>query len=526
MKRVAAVIAAVFVAGTLVLADEQVDTAVVAKIKEEGFQHSQVMDTLSWLSDVYGPRLTASRQLEKAAQWARDQLTRWGLEHAALENYGDIGRGWDLERFDIQMTEPSWMRITGYPRAWSPATPEPIVGTPVLVTGRTVADLTKKYHGKLRGAIVMDGRTDDLDIGFSPEATRYTDQQLEKKEAAIDPAPEVRRGNQVIAMPKNFWDEEKEFDDYLKQAIDRWKFFADEGVAALVSPSPIREDVRVDGFYDKQWHATYPAFVISREHYGRVMRMLDRHAPVKLSLSVSATFTDHVQGFNVVAEIPGSDKASEIVMLGGHFDSWHSATGATDNGAGSAVAMEAVRILKAIGVKPRRTIRVALWTGEEQDYFGSLGYAEKHFGDAATMALKPEHEKLAAYFNLDNGAGRIRGVNLQGNEAVRPIFEAWLKPFNYIGATTLTTLNTGGTDHMVFDALGLPGFQFIQDPLNYETRTHHSNLDVYEEAPPEDLKEDAVIMASFVYDAAMRDQMLPRKPLPKPHTPEKTQEPR
>jgi Zn-dependent M28 family amino/carboxypeptidase len=213
----------------------------------------------------------------------------------------------------------------------------------------------------------------------------------------------------------------------------------------------------------------------------------------------------------------------QVVMLGGHFDSWHSGTGATDNGAGSAVAMEALRILKTIGAKPRRTIRLALWTGEEQDYFGSIGYVERHFGDLKTVALKPEHATLAAYFNLDNGAGRIRGVNLQGNEAVRPIFEAWLQPFHYLGATTLTTLNTGGTDHMPFDAIGLPGFQFIQDPLNYGSRTHHSNLDVYEEAIPDDLKQAAVIMASFVYDAAMRDAMLPRKPLPKPRTPGKSE---
>lgn len=516
MKRFIAIFVFIAAAGALVAGQERVDEKVIARIKAEGFQRSQVMDTLSWLSDVYGPRLTGSPQLRRAAEWARDQLTRWGLANAALEPYGTIGRGWSLERFDVQMTGPQWMRVTGYPRAWSPATPSPIVGTPIVVSGKRLADLAK-YRGKLRGAIVMDGRTDEEDIGFTPEARRYTDEDLRKKEGAIDPAPEVRRGDELIQSPKTFWDEEAEFDKYLKEAVDRWRFFADEGVAALVSPSPIREDVRVDGFYDKQWHSTYPAFVISREHYGRIMRMLDRKQPVKLSLSVSATFTDNVEGFNVVAEIPGSDRASEVVMLGGHFDSWHSGTGATDNGAGSAVAMEAVRILKAIGVTPRRTIRVALWTGEEQDYFGSLGYVQKHFGDISTMALKAEHEKLAAYFNLDNGAGRIRGVNLQGNEAVRPIFEAWLRPFNYLGATALTTLNTGGTDHMAFDALGLPGFQFIQDPLNYSSRTHHSNLDVYEEAPPDDLKQDAVIMASFVYDAAMRDEMLPRKPLPAPH---------
>jgi len=514
-------IAALAFAAVTLTADEAINDAVIAQIKTEGFQRSQVMDTLSWLTDVYGPRLTGSPELRRAADWAKDQLSKWGLERAVLEPYGDIGRGWALERFDIQMTEPQWMRITGYPRAWSPATTQPIVGTPTVVEIKKKEDYDK-YKGKLRGLIVMDGRPEMSDIGFKPEAERYTDDELKKDEGAIDPAP-LRNG---VPSPKTFWEENDEFDKYLAEAVERWKFFGDEGVAALVSPSPIAEDVRVDGFYDKQWHPTYPGFVISREHYGRVMRMLDRHVPVKISLSLSATITNNVEGFNVVAELPGTDKANEVVMLGGHFDSWHSGTGATDNGAGSAVAMEAIRILKAIGVKPRRTIRVALWTGEEQDYFGSLGYVEKHFGNITTIALKPEHARLAAYFNLDNGAGRIRGINLQGNESARPIFEAWFRPFNYLGAGTITTLNTGGTDHMAFDAVGLPGFQFIQDSLNYETRTHHSNLDVYEEVIPDDLKQASVIMATFVYNAAMRDEMIPRKALPKPHTPSKTTEPR
>jgi len=493
----------------LVAAGEPVNQKVIAEIKTEGFQHSSVMDTLSWLSDVYGPRLTGSSGLEKAAQWARDQLTRWGLERAALEPYGSIGRGWDLEHFSIAMTAPTYMRITGYPRAWSPATASPIVGTPVVVDVKSKDDFAK-YRGKLRGLIVMNGRPAPEDIGFKPEAERYTDAQLKERESRIDPA---------LHGPKSYWDEEDEFVKYLKDLTDVWKFFADEGVAALVSPSSIPEDVRVDGFYDREFHSPYPAFIFSREHYGRIMRMLDKKVPVTLSLDLSARLTDNVEGFNVVAEIPGTDPAlkDQVVMLGGHFDSWHSGTGATDNGAGSAVAMEAVRILKAIGVKPRRTIRLALWTGEEEDYFGSVGYVQKHFADMETMALKPEHAKLAAYFNLDNGAGRIRGINLQGNEAARPIFEAWLQPFAYLGATTVTTSNTGGTDHMPFDAVGLPGFQFIQDPLNYESRVHHSSLDVYEEAVPDDLKQASVIMASFVYNAAMRDEMLPRKPLPKPH---------
>jgi len=492
---------------------ESINDAVIAQIKTEGFQRSAVMDTLSWLSDVHGPRLTGTPALRRAGEWARDRLAGWGLTHAALESYGSIGRGWTLERFSIEMTEPQYMRITGYPRAWSPPIAPTLAGTPIVVEVKSKDDFDK-YRGKLRGAIVMNGRPEPVDIGFQPEAKRLTDDELKKQESAIDPADPS-----ADSAPKSYWDEEQDWQKVLAKQTEIFKFFAAEGIALLVEPSPIAEDVRIGGFYDRAWRPTFPGFVIAREHYGRIVRMLDRKQPVKVAFTLAAQFAENVDGFNVVAEIAGTDPLlqSEIVMLGGHLDSWHAGTGATDNAAGCAVAMEAVRILQTIGARPRRTIRLALWTGEEQDYFGSLGYVEKHFGDPKTMTLQPEHKKLSVYFNLDNGAGRIRGVNLQGNEAVRTIFDAWLRPFNYIGATTLTTLNTGGTDHMPFDAVGLPGFQFIQDPLNYDTKAHHSSLDVFEEAIPDDLKQASVILASFVYHAAMRDAMLPRKPLPAPH---------
>jgi hypothetical protein len=358
-----------------------------------------------------------------------------------------------------------------------------------------------KYRGKLRGALVMNGRPAPRDIGFEPEARRLNDDELKKQTQELNPGE-----------PSSMQQEEEQFGKILDRQIEILKFFASEGVAAVITPSSIAENVRVSGYYDQKWRATFPSFVFSREHYGRIMRMLDKNIPVKLSLSIAATITDNVEGFNVVAELPGSDPRlrGQVVMLGGHLDSWHAGTGATDNGAGCAAVMEAVRILNAIKVKPRRTIRVALWTGEEQDYFGSLGYVTKHFGNPEGAERKPEHATLAAYFNLDNGSGKIRGINLQGNEATRPIFEDWLRPFAYLGATTITTLNTGGTDHMPFNAVGLPGFQFIQDPLNYDARTHHSSLDVYEEAVPDDLKQASVILASFAYHAAMRDEMLPR----------------
>jgi carboxypeptidase Q len=492
----------------LVSAAEPVDEAVIAKIKVEGFQHSKVMDTLSWLSDVYGPRLSGSPELRKAAEWARDEMTRRGMANAALEEYDTRVRGWAIERFDIAMTAPEYMRILGYPLAWSPPIDGTLSGTPVIVEVESKGDFAK-YHGTLTGKIVLNGRPETKSIGFEPVATRLTAQDLDKQAAAMDPAPADNED-----APKSLEEEEKEFNEELDKHLAIEKYFADEGAAAVLTASSIREVVRVQGYYDNKWHATYPSFVISREHYGRLVRMIDHKILPTLSLSLAVTQSDAAPLFNVVAEIPGTDPAlrDQVVMLGAHLDSWHSATGATDNGAGCAVVMEAVRILQAIGVKPRRTIRVALWTGEEQDYFGSVGYVEKHFADLKTHAVKPAHAKLAAYFNVDNGSGRIRGVNLQGNEAVRPIFEAWLKPFAYLGATTLTSLNTGGTDHMVFNAVGLPGFQFIQDPLDYETRAHHSSLDVYEQAIPDDLMQASVILASFVYHAATRDEMLPRPP--------------
>ncbi|HEX7138752.1 MAG TPA: M28 family peptidase, partial [Vicinamibacterales bacterium] len=308
-------------------APEQVDEHVIAQIKAEGFQHSAVMDTLSWLADVHGPRLTGSPALRAAGEWARNEMTRWGLANAALESYGSVGRGWALDRFSIEMTEPQFFRITGYPRAWSPGTPTPLTGTPIVVEVKTKDDFDK-YRGKLKGAIVMNGRPEPVDIGFQPAAHRLTDEELKKLEGHIEPAPASEP-----SAPKSLFEEEDDYRKILDKQIEIYKFFAAEGIAALVEPSSIGADVRVGGFLDRLWHPVFPGFVISREHYGRVMRLLDKKQPVKLSLSLAARFFESVDGFNVVAEIPGTDATlkSEVVMLGGHLDSWHSGTGATDN---------------------------------------------------------------------------------------------------------------------------------------------------------------------------------------------------
>jgi carboxypeptidase Q len=484
-------------------AQERVDEAAMARIRMEGFQHSHVMETLSWISDVYGPRLTGSANYRKAAEWARDRLGEWGLSGARLDAWGDVGPAWSVQGFSVEMTEPSYNRLVAYPVAWAPSTEGVVRGTPVLVEISSPADYDR-YRGKLAGAIVMLGRPSRPASLFEAPSTRWTAEQLDSMAAITDPG-----------RPGSYREEEDEWLEELARAQATMDFLKGEGIAVLLQPSR-RDDnvVAVSGIGDIV-HArpAFPAFVVSREQYGRILRILEKDVPVTLEISLATRRDDSDgKGYNVVAEIPGSDPAlrDQVVMLGGHFDSWHAGTGAVDNGAGSAVAMEAVRILQALGVKPRRTVRIALWGGEEQDYFGSAGYVKAHYGDPMTGQAEPAAREVSAYFNLDNGSGRVRGVYLQGNELVRPIFAAWLAPFRDLGATTLTASNTGGTDHMSFAAVGIPAFQFIQDPLDYDTRRHHTSLDVYEAAVEEDLQQAAVIMAAFVYDAAMRDEMLPR----------------
>jgi len=494
------------------IAQEPVDQRAIAAFKVEGFQRSEVMETLSWLTDVYGPRLTNSPGYRAAAEWVRARAQQWGLANAHLEPWGRFGPGWSVDRFSVEMLAPSYNRLVAYPMAWTPSTPGVVAGTPVPVQISSPADFAR-YRGKLRNAIVMLGAPEPPGLPFTAPASRLSEDRLQSLREQLHPG-----------QPQSYQQGMAEFQTYQEQYRAILGFLRDEGVAVLLEPSS-RDGLLVEvasvGYYLGNTEPLLPAFVIAKEHYGRVLRLLDKGIPVKLEISLTTSLQSReLEGTDVIAEIPGTDPqlGRELVMLGGHLDSWHSGTGATDNAAGCAVAMEAMRILKASGAKPRRTIRMALWDGEEQGYLGSIGYVRNHFGDPDTKVLKPEQAVVSAYFNLDNGSGRIRGVNLQGNEAVRPIFEAWLRPFNYLGAATLTTRNTGGTDHEVFHAVGIPGFQFIQDPLDYGSRTHHSMLDIYESTSADDLQQAAVIMASFVYHAAMRDELLPRHALPKPWT--------
>lgn len=500
----------------LVRAQEPVDLAMITRMKMEGFERSKVMETLWYLTEHVGPRLTNSPQLKQASEWCVKRLTEWGLVNARMEPWGIFGRGWSIERFSIEMIEPHFMPIVAYPKAWTASTNGIVSGTPVLVEVKSEADF-EKYRGKLKGAIVMNESPRQVEPRFEADARRHSDQDLQRLTGAPEPAGASDRTQQR---------QEFRARRTLQEKIRN--FFREEGVAVLLEPSRGEHGtifVAGGGDYKKDAEPGVPSFVVAIEHYARIARHLERKQPVKLNIELRTKFHDEdLKAYNVIADIPGTDPKlkDELVMLGAHLDSWHAGTGTTDNGAGSAVVMEAVRILTAIGARPRRTIRLALWSGEEQGLLGSQEYVKTHFADPKTMQLKPSHAKLSCYFNLDNGTGKIRGVYLQGNDAVRPIFEAWLKPFHDLGATTLTIRNTGGTDHLSFDAVGLPGFQFIQDPIEYGTRTHHTNMDVYDRALKGDLMQASVIMASFVYHAAMRDERLPRKPLPLPQPDEQS----
>jgi hypothetical protein len=495
---------------------ESVDLQLVSEIKHEGFENSETMETMGYLTDVYGPRLSNSPNYRAASQWCVDKLTEWGLQNARLEPWGTFGLGWAVKRFSVEMVEPQYVNIIAYPKAWTPGTNGMVSGQPKLVRIKSEKDFDK-YRGTLHGAIVMTQDPRDAETHFEADASRRTDQQLEELSHAPEPGAKSPREARRAEFRRL-----RAFNNKVS------KFLQVEGVAVVLEPS-FRDQgtVRVGRGGDYKSGATQvvPAVVVAAEHYARIARLLERDIAVNLEINIENEFyDDDSTGYNVVAEIPGTDKKlkDEVVMLGGHLDSWHSGTGATDNAAGCVVAMEAVRILQAVGAKPRRTIRIALWGGEEQGLLGSRGYVKNHFGDRRTMDLKEDHDKFSAYFNLDNGTGKIRGVYLQGNDAVRPIFEAYLKPFQDLGATTLTIRNTGGTDHLAFDAVGLPGFQFIQDPIDYSTRTHHTNMDVYDHVLKSDLMQASVIMASFVYHTAMRDAKLPRKALPKPEPPPAT----
>lgn len=506
----------------------------VSKIRDEGMNRSQAMATIRYLTDVIGPRLTNSPNQRRANQWTKQQLEKWGLQNAAVDPWGEFGRGWELKRFSATYSTPNETQpLRAYPKAWSPSTNGPVTADVIYYDAGNDAEL-EKFKGRLKGAIVLTAPDRGLNDIFKPTASRHSDDDLAKLEDAKPVAPQPQ------PSPTEKQKADAEF------AYRKAKMLMDEGAALLID-SGFGVDggaIRVMGAtlpplppgtppvqgrrVAAKGLTTIPQLVAEVEQYNRIIRLLKQGVPVKMTVDLDAKFyEDDLQGYNTIAEIPGTDLKDQVVMVGAHLDSWHSGTGATDNGAGTTVAMEAMRILAASGLKPRRTIRIGLWTGEEQGLLGSRGYVAKNFGtvgdgsDAQTFGAlagqkfpinkRPAHEKFSAYYNLDNGTGQIRGVNLQGNEALRPIFKEWLAPFKDFGATTVSISSVGGTDHLAFDAVGLPGFQFIQDQIEYFPRTWHSTQDVSDRILEEDLKRSAVIMAAFAYHTAMRDELLPRK---------------
>ena len=507
----------------------------IAKIRDEGMNRSQAMKTIRYLTDVIGPRLTNSPNQRRANQWTKDQLEKWGLKNAAVDPWGEFGRGWELKNFSASFSTPEQTQpFRAYPKAWSPSTNGPITGDVVFIDATDEAGL-EKFKGKLKGAIIFTAPDRAVQDVFKATASRNTDEELAKLES------EVRRAPQAQPTPNEQQLKVQQFNQRKN------RFYFEEGAAALVDSGFIVDGgtIRVMGaslpptapgatavpglrVASKNAPATIPQFAAEVEQYNRIIRLVKQGVPVRVGLNLDVKFyDDDLQGYNTIAEIPGTDLKDEVVMVGAHLDSWHSGTGATDNGAGTTVAMEAMRIIAASGLKPRRTIRIGLWTGEEQGLLGSRGYVKKNFatvGDGTDGAFfssfndpkvainkKPGHEKFSAYYNLDNGTGQIRGIYLQGNEELRAIFKDWLTPFKDWNATTVTINDTGGTDHLSFDAVGLPGFQFIQDQVEYFTRTWHTTQDVSDRILEEDLKRSAVIMAAFAYNTAMRDELLPRK---------------
>lgn len=501
-----------------VSAQEKVDADMMKKIRDEGMNDSKVMDIAFHLTDVSGPRLTNSPGFFRAANWAKDELTKMGLVNAALEPWGEFGKGWQQEKCYVAMTAPYYVPFIAVPRAWTGSTPgkKAVEEEVVMIKAKDTVELMQ-YAGKLKGKIVMTWSPAVLKPSFDPDGERFADSSLEKMAKSTG----ARQGNRQ----RNQGDSTQRAAMLARFALQRkmTDFYIQEKPLLVLSMNQNGSDGTVfassGGGYAKDSKESPAMVVLSSDDYLRVQRLVEAGVKVTVEADVKTKFNDDdLKGYDVVAEIPGTDPAlkDEIVMLGGHLDSWQAATGATDNAAGCSVMMEAVRILKALNVQPRRTIRIALWSGEEEGLLGSRGYVKNHFADRTTMELKPEHSKISAYYNVDNGTGKIRGVYTEGNKNAAEIYKQWIVPFNDLGVSTVTLDPTSGTDHQSFDGVGIPGFQFIQDAIEYDTRTHHSNMDTYDHLVPDDLKQAAIVVAAFVYNTAQRDEKIPRKELPKP----------
>lgn len=502
---------------------ENVDPAMMQKIRKEGLENSKVMEIAFNLTDKSGNRLTASPGFNRAANYAKETLAGWGLTNAAIQPWGEFGKGWELEKSYVAITAPYYKSLSAYPKTWTAGTKGQKNAEILVISAKDSAGL-EAYRGQMKGKLLIIDQTTPYKHSFKADAVRFTDAELDAMAKA--PVPAAARQPVDTATQRRLRESmQARFNNPAARMMTVLKNMAKaEGAVALISNgSPRSHDGTIfaqgGGAYKANDPENFPDIVLGIEDYNTILRLAKAGETVKMDVDVKTKFqTKDLNGYNVIAEIPGTDPAlkDEVVMIGAHLDSWQTGTGATDNASGSSVMMEAIRILKSLGFNNRRTIRIGLWSGEEQGLLGSRGYVKNTFADPATMQTTPAHEKFSSYFNIDNGTGKIRGIYLQGNEACRDIFAQWLTPFKDLGATTVTISNTGGTDHQAFDAVGLPGFQFIQDPIEYDTRTHHSNMDVYDHLIEADLKQIATIVAAFVYNASQRDAKLPRKEMPKP----------
>ena len=536
---VAVLAAAAFAAVPGAQQPEKLDFAAIGQIRDEGLNRSQAMETLFWLTDRHGPRVTGSPGMEEAGAWTMKKMTEWGLANVHREEF-DFGRSWSIVRFSAHLVEPRIQPLIGLPKTWSTGTDGPVTADVVRVTIATDADFAK-YKGQLKGKIVLPQPARavrmlegpfivkmDADLAKEAETTPIPAQRGRGGRggapaagaAAADDTPGDQpaggggRGNQqFLARVQQFYKAEG-----VVAVLERGSDADTSNMGSGLSVTQQRPDggTIFPGTVSRTAAPGVPQVTLAVEHYNRMVRLLEHNVPVKVELDVRVQFHENTKGFNIVGEIPGTDLASEVVLLGAHFDSHSFATGATDNATGSTAMLEALRIIKTLGLKPRRTIRVALWGGEEQGLLGARAYVLAHFADPQTMTLKPGHAKLSAYFNLDNGTGKVRGIWMQSNLAVRPIFAQWMAPLADLGVTILGPRSVASTDHSAFDNVGLPAFQFVQDRLEYNSRTHHSNMDTYDRVQRDDLIQQATVAAVFAYNAAMRDEKLPRKALPRP----------
>ncbi len=494
---------------------EKVDLYTIQRIRAEERSHSKVMDTLFYLTDVDGPRLTNTPSFFTAANWVVKQLSDAGIS-AKTEKWGPFGRSWRVDKFYAAMIEPQYQPLIGFPLAWTGSTNGPLTAEAMIAPIYTEADM-EKYKGKLKGKVVLSMTPRELELSTKPLSSRWTDSEMQEAEKFPEESPRNAAAYRA-RLPGPWQNMTREQIRAIRKKIN--EFLASEAPAAVLTYGYAGDGGTVFGSSggDRDPKEIVPpaSIVVTPEHYNRIHRLLSHNIPVKLELDVKTEILAPQDSVNVIAEIPGGSKKEQVVMLGAHLDSWHGGTGATDNAAGSAVMIEAMRLLKTLNLKMDRTVRMGLWGGEEEGLLGSKAYVKEHFGDPETMKLTEAQAKLDGYFNVDNGSGKIRGIYLQGNDMCRPIFEEWFAPFKDMDAGALTIRDTGGTDHLSFDAVGLPGFQFIQDELEYSTRTHHSNMDLYDHVSESDLKQAATIVASFVYLTANRPEMLPRKPLPAP----------